>query len=272
MIKILLVGCGHMGSALLSSWLKKTKYSFSVLDPSEPKKITKKFKKKIIYFKSINEIKNINQFNVIIFAVKPQIANTVVKQFNKSYKKNILYISIVAGKKINSFKKDINPFIEIVRVMPNMAAVIEQSISCLVSNSSVSKKNIKIAENLFKIVGKTIWFKKESDLDKATSISGSGPGYYFLFIECLEAVAKELGFNSNIAKKLVYQTAKGSVDLLEHSDDDAKKLKNTIAVRGGTTEAAINVFQKNHQLKKIIKQAIMAALKKSIDLGKNKHG
>ena len=69
-------------------------------------------------------------------------------------------------------------------------------------------------------------------------------------------------------KKLVYQTAKGSVDLLEHSDDDAEKLKNTIAVRGGTTEAAIKVFQKNQQLKKIIKQAIMAALKKSIDLGK----
>ena len=117
----------------------------------------------------------------------------------------------MAGKKFSFFEKYFNSKQQIVRVMPNMPALVEKGMSCLVSNKTTSKKNKKITKKLFEIVGKTLWLKEESELEKITAISGSGPGYYFIFIEYLESIAKELGFTSVIAKQLVYQTALGSV-------------------------------------------------------------
>ena len=92
--------------------------------------------------------------------------------------------------------------------------------------------------------------------------------YYFLFIQYLELAAKELGLSSAIAKKLVYQTAFGSMKLLENDQRTAKQLQETIAVKGGTTEAAIKVLNHNNLFKKIIKKAIKEAFKHSIKLGK----
>ena len=269
MNKILLVGCGHMGSALLSSWFKKTSFSFSVIDPNNYKNIKKKYSKKVSVFKTIEAIQDINKFNIIIFAIKPQIAKQVISEFHSISNKNILFISIVAGKRFSFFDKYFNTKKQIVRVMPNMPALVERGMSCLVSNKLTSKKNKKIAKKLFDIVGKTIWLKKESDLDKITAISGSGPAYLFMFIEYFESVARDLGFTSVIAKQLVYQTALGSIELLVKDMRSAKQLKESIAVKGGTTEAAINVFEKNSLFKKIIKNAIKNAYHRSIKLGEN---
>jgi len=269
MNKILLVGCGHMGSALLSSWFKKTSFNFSVIDPNNYKHIKKKYSKKVSVFKTIEAIQDINKFNIIIFAIKPQIAKQVVSAFHSISNKNILFISILAGKKFSFFDKYFNTKQQIVRVMPNMPALVERGMSCLVSNKLTSKKNKKIAKELFDIVGKTIWLKKESDLDKITAISGSGPAYLFMFIEYFESVARDLGFTSVIAKQLVYQTALGSIELLVKDIRSAKQLKESIAVKGGTTEAAINVFEKNSLFKKIIKNAIKNAYHRSIKLGEN---
>ena len=85
----------------------------------------------------------------------------------------------------------------------------------------------------------------------------------------MESIAKELGFTSVIAKQLVYQTALGSVELLVKDKRSAKQLKESIAIKGGTTEAAINVFEKKYQFKKIIKNAVKAAYHRSIRLGKS---
>ena len=91
----------------------------------------------------------------------------------------------------------------------------------------------------------------------------------FLFIENLILEAIKLGIKSNIAKELVYQTALGSIELLFKDKKSAQELKNIIAVKGGTTEAAIHVFEKNSKFKKIIGKAINAAYYHSIKLGKN---
>ncbi len=268
MKKILLVGCGHMGSALLFSWLKKTSFNFSVIDPYNYKNIKQKFSKKISTFKTIDEIYDINKFDIIIFAIKPQIAKKVIEKFNLISKKNILFISIIAGKKFSFFNRYLNSKQQIVRVMPNMPVFVEKGMSCLVSNTLTTRKNKKTSKELFEKIGKAIWLKKESDLDKVTAISGSGPAYFFLFVEYLESIAKELGFTSLIARQLVYQTAIGSIELLLQDKKNAKQLKESIAVQGGTTEAAISIFEKKSQFKKTIRSAIKAAYNRSIKLGK----
>ena len=101
-----------------------------------------------------------------------------------------------------------------------------------------------------------------------TAISGSGPGYFFLFIDLLERTAIKLGFTNKIAKQLVYQTALGSIQLLISSSKSAQKLTKDIAIQGGTTEAAIKIFKKNNQLKKIINKAVNKAHKRATELGK----
>ena len=106
MNKILLVGCGHMGSALLKAWTLKTNYSFIVIDPIQYLKINSNFSKNVKAFKSLDEVKNINLCDIIIFAITPQISEQVLKNFSKNkFKKKSVFVSIVAGKKISFFAK-----------------------------------------------------------------------------------------------------------------------------------------------------------------------
>ena len=258
-----------MGSALLSTWYKKTFDYFTVIDPNRYKILNKIYRRRVSAFNSINNIKNIKIFDIIIFAVKPQIANKVMKQFiGLKYKKNVLFISIIAGKKISFFNNFLPKKNQFVRVMPNLPAIIDEGMSCLISGRNTSKQNKNKATILFSKVGKIYWLINEKELDWVTAISGSGPGYYFLFIDLLEKAAIKLGFTHQIAKKLVHQTALGSIRLLISNSKSAEELTNDIAVKGGTTEAAIRLFKKNNQLKKIVNQAVKAAHKRAIELSK----
>ena len=175
MNKVLLVGCGHMGSALLNAWMNLNSHSFTVVDPLNYHKLKKKYYKKKIQFLDKTPNQNqIKKFDIIIFAVKPQVVKQVVKEYqNFEFKKNSLIASIVAGKKIIFFKKNIKNASQIVRVMPNMPALINQSVSCFVSNKNFNNNNKKTIDDLFQKVGKTIWLQNEIEIDKATAISGS---------------------------------------------------------------------------------------------------
>ena len=269
MNKILLVGCGHMGSALLNSWHKNKSYNISVIDPKNYKNLKKKYYNNVSIYKAFKEIKIIHEFNTIVFAIKPQVAKEVISQFNYLSSKKILFVSIVAGKKIDFINKYLNCSHQIIRAMPNMPALVLKGMTCLISNNMTTEKNKKIVESLFQCVGKTIWLKKESDIDKVTAISGSGPAYYFLFIEHLISESIKLGLKPKVAKELIYQTALGSIDLLTNNTKSAHELRKNIAVKGGTTEAAINVFEKNSKFRKIIGQSIRAAYNRSRKLGNN---
>ena len=188
MNKVLLVGCGHMGSALLNAWVNLRAYSFTVVDPFNYMELKKKYKKKKIQFydKTPNQ-KLIKNFDIIIFAIKPQAAKKVIGEYqNFDFKKNSVIASIVAGKKINFFKKNIKNALQIVRIMPNMPAIINEGVSCFVANKILSKNNKQAIDDLFIKVGKVIWLKNEVEIDMATAISGSGPGYVFTLIDSFE--------------------------------------------------------------------------------------
>jgi pyrroline-5-carboxylate reductase len=269
MNKILLVGCGHMGSALLKSWLSETNSSFTVIDPVQFKKINKIFNKRAIAVKSILEVKNISEFNLIIFAIKPQMAEEVLKKFTDcKFNKNCTFVSIVAGKKINFFHQYLPTTNDFIRVMPNMPALINHGMSCLVAKKNISIKNKNKINKLFSILGKTLWLKNEKDIDKVTAISGSGPGYIFLIIDAFEKAALQLGLGKKTTKKLVHQTLLGSTHLLFNESLTAQKLANKIAIKGGTTEAGLNQFKRNKILHNVFKKVVEAAYKRANQLGK----
>ena len=269
MNKVLLVGCGHMGSALLNEWIKLKSHSLTVVDPLNYTFLKKKYyKKKVRFFDKTPHQNEIQKFDIIIFAIKPQIAKKVLSEYyNFEFKKNILIASIVAGKKISFFKKNIKNAIQFVRVMPNMPALIGKGVSCLVSNKGTSKNNKKIINNLFSKVGKTIWLKNEIEIDKATAISGSGPGYVFTLIDAFEKASQQIGFSKNTAREMVLSTILGSVKLMEKTKKEPKDLADSIAVKGGTTEAGIKILQKNKPYK-IMYNTFLAAYQKASKLGK----
>ena len=269
MNKVLLVGCGHMGTALVNSWLNLNSYSFTVVDPFNFKKLKNKFNnKKIDILNKAPIQKEINKFDIIIFAVKPQIADRVLSEYKDfEFKKNSIISSIIAGKKIIFFQKRLKNANQFVRIMPNMPALIRNGISCFVSTNNLSNKNKKTINQLFLKVGKTLWLNNESQIDKATAVSGSGPGYVYALINSFEKAAQKLGFSKKQSRELVLTTILGSIYLMQETKKEPYDLEKSIAVKGGTTEAGLKNL-KNNNIDKIIYKTYMSAYKKAKILGK----
>ena len=269
MNKILLVGCGHMGSALLKAWSLKMRYTFVVIDPVQHQNINKNYNSKVKAFKTLEEIKDLTLFDIIIFAIKPQIAEEVLLNFKKiKFKKKAVFVSIVAGKKINFYSKFLPIDNQFIRIMPNMPVMINQGMSCLIANKNVSRINKNIISSLFSKIGKILWLKNEAEINKVTAISGSGPGYIFLFIDAFEKAALQLGLGKKITKQLVHQTFLGSIHLLFAEKQTAEILAKNIAIKGGTTEAALNQFKNHNILHKTFTKVVKVAYLRANQLGK----
>ncbi len=268
MNKVLLVGCGHMGTALVKSWFNLKFYSFTVIDPLNYKKLKHNIKSsKIKFSDKIPLQKEIKKFDLIIFAVKPQIADKVLTEYkNFEFKKNVLVSSIIAGKKISFFKKRLKNANQFVRIMPNMPALVRNGISCLVSSNNLSIKNKNKINELFLKVGKTVWLKNENQIDKATAVSGSGPGYIFSLINSFEKAAQKLGFSKTQSRELVLTTMLGSIHLIRETKQEPYELEKSIAVKGGTTEAGIKNL-KSKKIDQIIYSTYMSAYKRAKKLG-----
>ena len=151
MNNILIIGCGHMGSALLDLWSKENSNKFTIVDPLRFKIIKNKFNKKNIkVFNSPKKIKNFQDFDIVVLAVTPQNAEIALKDYKLfTFKKNCVLISIMAGKKIIFLKKLLPSMKQVIRVMPNMPALIGQGVSCLVCSKFVSQNNKNKATKLF---------------------------------------------------------------------------------------------------------------------------
>ena len=253
-----------MGTALVNSWLNLNSYSFTVVDPFNFKKLKNKFNNKKINILNKAPIqKEINKFDIIIFAVKPQIAHRVLSEYKDfEFKKNSIISSIIAGKKIIFFQKRLKNANQFVRIMPNMPALIRNGISCFVSTNNLSNKNKKTINQLFLKVGKTLWLNNESQIDKATAVSGSGPGYVYALINSFEKAAQKLGFSKKQSRELVLTTILGSIYLMQETKKEPYDLEKSIAVKGGTTEAGLKNL-KNNNIDKIIYKTYMSAYKKA---------
>ena len=174
------------GSALLDLWGKNKLYKFTVVDPLKYKIIKGKFKhKRIQSIASVKQIKNTHHFDFVVLAVKPQIIEKVLSEYKFfSFKKTCLLISIIAGKKIIFLQKLLPNIKQIVRVMPNMPALVGEGVSCLVSNNSVSNINKKKVTKLFSQVGITVWLNNERENRYSNSNFWKWSGLCFLFNRC----------------------------------------------------------------------------------------
>jgi len=199
-------------------------------------------------------------------AVKPQILESVCQQLSATLQaKRPLVISIAAGVRSTDIDYWLGGNMAIVRTMPNTPALIRSGATGLFANNAVNDAQKEQAEHILRAAGITVWVPNETDLDIVTAISGSGPAYYFLFMEAMQQAGQKLGLDEPTARLLTIQTAFGAAKMALESPDDCATLRQKVTSPNGTTEKAIQSFE-SHQLRETIEEAMKAAKDRAISL------
>lgn len=177
---------------------------------------------------------------VIVLCVKPHLINTVAEQLAAlPSAETKLYISVAAGVQLAHLAQVLGTTTAIVRCMPNMPAMVGNGATALFS-AACSAVQKQTAESIMRAVGTTLWLNQESDMDTVTALSGSGPAYFFLFMEAMEKTAIELGLSAREAHLLTTQTALGAAHMAIQSDLSMSSLRQQVTSKNGTTERAID--------------------------------
>ena len=266
-IHSVLVGCGKMGGALLSGWLKQGKSSaaITVIEPETHASIGRQYGVQAV--SDYAQVKDALPPHVVIFAVKPQLLDVVLPlyadQSNCQW-----HISIAAGKPLAYYEAYLGAVRPIIRAMPNLPATIAKGITGLCANTHVTNIQRQQTETLFRAVGECLWLQQDEQMDVVTAISGSGPAYLFYFIECLRTAGQELGLSDDIAHHLALSTVYGSACLAQQTDLDITDLRKAVTSPKGTTEAALNILQSSHGLQELVLSATKAAKIRARELSK----
>ena len=204
--------------------------------------------------------------DVVLLAVKPQSMPGVCEALAAlPADRQKLFISIAAGVPSAAIDEWLGGGRAIVRCMPNTPALLQLGASGLAANAAVSDTQKNAAEQILQAVGICLWVDDESDLDAVTAISGSGPAYFFYFIELLEAAGVKLGLEAETSAKLARQTALGAASM--SIDKDVAELRAQVTSKKGTTEQAILSFQAN-QLERLVDEATAAACRRAAELAR----
>jgi pyrroline-5-carboxylate reductase len=258
-----IIGAGIMGEALLSTFSKAgfDASSMSLADICSERLM--ELQNKYGCSTSSSTDIAINARNVFL-VVKPQDLDFLLKEIGKSFSISQRIISFVAGKKTSFIEMLVTERVPVLRVMPNTPISVGMGASAISPGKHASTEDIKTVDELLKASGKTI-VVDESLQDAVTATSGSGPAYFFRFVEAMIAGAQELGLSESDAKILVIQTIAGASEMLKQDGASPTKLRENVTSPNGTTFAALQVLESN-DLETIIKKAMRAARDRSQEL------
>ena len=263
-VKLGVIGCGKMGSAILEGVVKN-----NFLKPENifVYDINSDFSKNLAEKHSFNMANSIaellNSTNTILLAVKPFKFEEVISEIKNNYN-NQLIMSILAGVKIEKYLSKIEN-IKIIRIMPNTPALVNLGMSAVCPSGNVSEEELNFALDFMKNCGEVITVS-EDKMDIITALSGSGPAYYYKIIELMAISAHKLGLDYRQALLLSSQTALGSAKMVLENNFDINQLIKNVTTPGGCTEVGNKVLN-NSNIDKIIDKTIEDTMQKAIDLG-----
>ena len=204
--------------------------------------------------------------DIVILAVKPQDFKQLAAEIKLFLNSEHVVLSVMAGISIEAMQKELG-VTKIVRSMPNIPTQIGEGMTVFCASNAVDRKELFIVQNLINTTGKSIYIEKEEMLNAATAVSGSRPAYVFYFMQAMIESAIKLGFSSSEAEFLVSQTFSGSVQLQNRSKLSNEDWIQRVASKGGTTEAALSVFN-FLGMSDIVIKAIDSANLRAVELGK----
>ena len=263
-MNIAFLGGGNMAAALIGGLLRKgqERGSISVIEVSAEAR--KRLAAELAVSASAAPDARTDAADVLVLATKPQDLASALAGFSGVDGK--LVISIAAGVRLAALSRWLGGHRKIVRCMPNTPALIGAGISALHAMPEVSTKERETAQNILGAVGEVVWVDDERLLDPVTAVSGSGPAYVFWFIEQLAASGEKLGLPRAVSQKLALQTVLGAAKLAAQSDRSPAQLRTQVTSKGGTTEAALRVFERE-KLAEGIAKALEAASRRGGELG-----
>ncbi|WP_255476529.1 pyrroline-5-carboxylate reductase [Geminicoccus flavidas] len=263
--RVLLVGCGKMGSAMLHGWLAAglAPANAFVVEPGPtagvPRGVTWVFK--------AEELPADLQPDVVVLAVKPQMMDAAAPSFRPLVGKGALVLSVAAGKTIAAYEAYFGAATPVVRAMPNTPAAVGRGASVLIANGNVSQAQRQLAEQMLCAVGTVDWITDEALMHVVTAMSGGGPAYVFLLIETLAASGAKLGLPADLAMRLARTTVSGSGELARLAPEPAAQLRQNVTSPNGTTQEALAVLMAEGGMQDLFDKAIAAAARRSMELG-----
>jgi len=264
---ILLVGCGRMGSAMLSGWRERGLAPSVAVDPA-PSAAAMAGADLTVVGEAAAIPPGFTPAAVVL-AVKPQSAAEALPphaRFAGGPEGSSVFLSIMAGRTISGIRALLGDTAKIVRAMPNTPAAVRQGVTVACPGAGVTPDQRALCHSLLEAIGKVAWVDDEGLLDPVTAVSGSGPAYVFLLAELMEQAAIEQGIPADLARLLARQTVSGSGALLAASTEDAAALRKAVTSPAGTTERALQVLMAADAWPLAMQRAIDAATKRSREL------
>jgi len=262
--RLVLVGAGTMGGAMLENWLALglTPGNIVVIEPQPSAELTALAGRGL----ALNPSSAVAGAAAIVIAVKPQTASDVVPRLAGLIGANTIVLSIMAGTTLRFLEQSLPAGTACVRAMPNTPAAISRGITVAVPNRRVTAAQRELAHRLLAATGAVEWIDDETLMDAVTAVSGSGPAYVFLLAEALAGAGAAAGLPSDLAQKLARATVAGSGELLHRSPLDPAALRKNVTSPGGTTAAALDVLMAKDGFEAMLRRAVAAAAKRSREL------
>ncbi len=266
--RLLLVGCGKMGGALLRGWLERGLElpKVTVVEPVAEAR-AEVAALGVGALTGLNEIGAAFQPAFVVLAVKPQMMDAVLPDCRRFAASGAAFLSIAAGTTLTTIEAALGGEAAVIRVMPNTPAAVGRGMSVLCGNAGVSAAQKAVAGGLMAAVGEVAWIDDEALMDAVTAVSGSGPAYVFLLIETLAEAGVEAGLPRELATQLARATVAGAGELARQSEESAAQLRRNVTSPGGTTAAALEVLMAEGGLPELMKRAVATAARRGRELG-----
>ncbi|MDM7956865.1 pyrroline-5-carboxylate reductase [Blastomonas sp.] len=258
---LLVIGSGNMAGAMLRGWFARglEPATVTVVDPS-PRDLPEGVR----HLTTIDS--SIAAPEWLLLGIKPQMLADVAPKLASLDLSGALLVSMLAGVEITGLRKAVPGARTIARIMPNMAIGIGQSVTALYAEPLEPAEHRRL-ESLFAMLGTAEWLTDESQMHLVTALSGSGPAYLFRFIDALSKGAVAMGMPADQAARFALGMVRGSADLAQQSPETPAQLAERVASPGGTTRAALNVFDADDALDRLVADAMAAAARRSVELG-----
>lgn len=268
-MKIAFIGGGNMGEAMLSAILEKGLSSPRDILVSDASEIRRQhLEQQYGVAVTADNRAAADSSDVVVLAVKPQNLPEVIAELGGQLKPAQLLLSIIAGAGVDTLRRGLSHR-SIVRAMPNTPAQIGEGITVWTATDEVSGQQREWASSILGAIGKEIYLADEKYIDMATAVSGSGPAYFFIFVEVLVEAAVNIGLPHDIAQELVLQTMLGSAKLIQQAAKPPAELRRMVTSPGGTTAEALLVLESGG-FTELLTRAVDAAYQKAKELGRER--
>lgn len=264
---IAFIGTGNMATSILTGLIRNDWPQGNIIATARTKQTLSSIHQQYGIQTTRNNQQAARQADVVMLCVKPQMMKSVLTELAPALKAGTLLISVAAGITMGSLEQWSGNSHAIVRSMPNTPSMVQCGACGLFANALVTEPQKSLTQTIFSAIGLAEWVEQEALIDAVIAVSGSGPAYYFLFMEAMKKVGTELGLPPETAEKLTLQTALGAARMASESGVDVAELRRRVTSPNGTTEQAINAFLEG-DLPGLVGKAMEATVKRAGEMAR----